>query len=142
MVFLSQSRKCRDGKPYLIIDFPYNLLFNNVPFRSLDSAVGVMTWTSAENPIDRGSTAGRGQTFLSSPKRPVRLWGPVSNRHRGSFPGVRRPHSAADHSPHVVRTLRITEDIPLFSHTFSWRLRDNITFTFTMNGPTVQRCTI
>ena len=40
--------------------------------------------------------------FLSSPKRPDRVWGPSSlafNGYRGSFQGVKRLGRAVDHSP-------------------------------------------
>jgi hypothetical protein len=51
------------------------------------------------------------ERFLSSPKRPHRLWGPPSllfNGYRCSFPGVRRPGREADHlSPLAYRYFSI-----------------------------------
>ena len=46
------------------------------------------------------SNPGRGKIILCSSKRPHRFWGPLSvqfNGHRGTFPGVKRSGSEADH---------------------------------------------
>jgi len=49
----------------------------------------------------RGSNSGRGRNFLSSPKRPYRLWYPLSiplNGYWCSFPGLKRSGRDVDHS--------------------------------------------
>jgi hypothetical protein len=58
-----------------------------------------MDWSSAW--MVQGSNPGGEKRFLSSPKRPDRLWGPPSlifSRYRGSFPGVKQPGSLFNHS--------------------------------------------
>ena len=47
-----------------------------------------------------GSNAGRGKSLFFPPKRPDWLWDPPSlpfNGYGGSFPGVKRPGSDANH---------------------------------------------
>jgi hypothetical protein len=61
--------------------FPYTLLFINVLVGSLDSAAGTATRIRADRPMNRGSTLSRGRIFISSPKRPVRVWA-----HPASYP--------------------------------------------------------
>ena len=83
----------------------------------------------------RVSNPGRDKRFLTSPKRPDRLWGPhsfLSDRFPGYFPGVKWPELAVYHPP-----LSGAEDYNRWSymscficiHTIG---RDNSTFTFTL----------
>jgi len=49
----------------------------------------------------RGSIAGRDETFVSSPKRPDRLWDPASLLFKGygsCFPGLKQPGREVDHT--------------------------------------------
>jgi hypothetical protein len=75
----------------------------------------------------------RDKGFLSSPKRPDRLWHPPSllfNGYRVSFQGVKRPRREVDHFP-LVRRLKISGVIPLLPlYAFMAWTRKNFSFTF------------
>jgi hypothetical protein len=102
--------------PYLFFTlYPFLLLicFSSLflpPFRpSLSPSLYVyhnlFGFTLPENRLRSGRSGIRipvGETFLSSPKRTDRLWGPPSdvfNGYQGSFPDVKRPECDVDHSP-------------------------------------------
>jgi hypothetical protein len=95
-------------------------------FWTRDSSVSLVTcWTVW------GSNPGRGKVFISSPKRPNRLWGRSSRCTRVSFRGGESGKGVklATHF-HLVLSLGMSGDIPLFPHIPSWCGRGNFTFTF------------
>jgi len=54
--------------------------------------------------------------MFSSPEHPDRFWGPTSllfERYMGSFPKVRHPGRAVDHSPRLVPWLKMRGAISL-----------------------------
>jgi hypothetical protein len=87
VVFLTPSRKCGDGKPYVVVNFDrflsLQLLFINVPNGSPDSVGGTVIRARAERPMNRGSIPSMGQAFISTPQHPVRHWDPLNLLFRG-----------------------------------------------------------
>jgi len=70
----------------------------NHPIRNRKSLVGTATSFGLDGP---GFEFQKEQEIFPAPKRPYWLWGPStlqSNGHHDSFPGLKRPGRAVDHS--------------------------------------------
>jgi hypothetical protein len=83
--------------------------------RSRDSAVGIATGYGLEDQ-EVGVRVPVGSRIFSSPRRPVRLWGPpslLSNGYRGVSRGVKRQGRETDHSPPTIVGLYIHSPIRL-----------------------------
>jgi len=109
--------------------------------RNLGEGCGVVIKLRTGRPRNRSSILSEGKRFLSSPKRPHRLWGTQSllfNGYEGSLPGCKAAeawnspltHTHTHTHTHLVPRLRIRRDIHPFHNTPSWLAQGQLQVRF------------
>jgi hypothetical protein len=88
---------------YVVFYLPH-VIYNNYSFIVVSILLCVVGIATGYGLDDRrvGVRVPVGSRIFSSPCRADRFWGPpslLSNRYRGSFPGIKRPGREANHSP-------------------------------------------
>jgi hypothetical protein len=98
---------------------------HNISFRSLDSAVNIVTMATrlqAGRPRSRSPIPGRGKRFLSSPGRGLRpTQAPIQWVPGTVILGVKRQGLETDHSPPSNTAIMNGEPIPSHPDITSWR---------------------